>query len=41
MYRRAFLGLTAVALFGLAAMWTFMPETGLAHDERPQGTRDD
>jgi predicted MFS family arabinose efflux permease len=37
----AFLGLTAVALFGLAAMWTFMPETGLAHDERPQGTRDD
>jgi hypothetical protein len=36
----AFLGLTAVALFGLAVMWTFMPETGLADDERPPGTRD-
>jgi predicted MFS family arabinose efflux permease len=37
----AFLGLTAVSLFGLAAMWTFMPETGPARDERPQGTRVD
>jgi hypothetical protein len=24
----AFLGLTAVSLVGLAAMWVFMPETG-------------
>jgi MFS family permease len=29
----AFLGLTAVALVGLAAMWTFMPETGPAREE--------
>jgi MFS family permease len=29
----AFLGLTAVALVGLAAMWTLMPETGLAREE--------
>jgi predicted MFS family arabinose efflux permease len=37
----AFLGLTAVSLFGLAAMWTFMPETGPARDERPKGARID
>jgi MFS family permease len=35
----AFLGLTVVALIGLAAMWAVMPETGLAQQKRAQGPR--